>query len=120
AALAEEVERWLGDEPVLAHREPVAARLRRWGRRHRTLVAAGMALLAAGVLGLVLGLWAVALEQGRTARALDWAVLAEEKARANLAQAEANLYRAVKAEGIAKDNLKQARDNLTRAVKAEE
>ena len=30
--LAEEIERWLADEPVPAYREPAPARLARWGR----------------------------------------------------------------------------------------
>ncbi len=38
-ALAEEVERWLADEPVLAWREPILGRARRWMRRRQTLVA---------------------------------------------------------------------------------
>src|SRR5262249_26648626 len=37
-ALAEDIERWLADEPVSAYREPAPARLGRWGRRHRPLV----------------------------------------------------------------------------------
>src|SRR5262249_14217312 len=42
-ALAEDVERWLADEPVSAWREPWTARARRRLARHRTLVAAGVA-----------------------------------------------------------------------------
>jgi len=34
-ALADDIERWLADEPVTAVRDPWATRLRRWGRRHR-------------------------------------------------------------------------------------
>ncbi len=33
--LAEEIHRWLSDEPVTCYREPALARLGRWGRRHR-------------------------------------------------------------------------------------
>ena len=32
-ALAEDVERWMADEPVSAWREPFARRARRWARR---------------------------------------------------------------------------------------
>jgi tetratricopeptide (TPR) repeat protein/tRNA A-37 threonylcarbamoyl transferase component Bud32 len=47
-ALADEVERWLADEPVSAWREPWVHRLRRWARRHRTVVtAAGVSLAVA-------------------------------------------------------------------------
>ena len=37
-ALADDVERWLADEPVTAWREPFSVRARRWVRRHRTAV----------------------------------------------------------------------------------
>ena len=35
-ALADDVTRWLDDEPVTAYREPVSVRAGRWMRRHRT------------------------------------------------------------------------------------
>ena len=43
--LAGDIERWLGDEPVRAYQEPRWARILRWGRRHRPLVAGAAALL---------------------------------------------------------------------------
>ncbi len=52
-ALAEDVEHWLADEPVLAYREPWPDRVRRWSRRHRTLVATAAAALVLGLLGSV-------------------------------------------------------------------
>src|SRR5262249_21021504 len=36
--LAEDLERWLADEPVLAYREPASTRRVRWGRRHRPMM----------------------------------------------------------------------------------
>jgi serine/threonine-protein kinase len=92
-ALAEDVQRWLADEPVGAYREPLLERARRWGRRNRTLVVASVVLLVASVVGLSLGLWAVAQEKARTDRALERALDAEEEARTNLTRAEANLKR---------------------------
>ena len=44
-ALADDIERWLADEPVAAWREPISLRARRWGRRHRTLVVSTAAVL---------------------------------------------------------------------------
>jgi serine/threonine-protein kinase len=79
-ALAEDVEHWLADEPVTAHREPVTVRLRRWGRRNRTLVTSGVVRLVAGVLGLSVGLWAVDRERARTKA--EW-----ERAEENFEQA---------------------------------
>ncbi len=47
-ALADDVERWMADEPVTAWREPLARRARRWARQHRTgVTAAAMAVLVA-------------------------------------------------------------------------
>src|SRR5262249_40804014 len=45
-ALADDLEHWLGDEPVTAYREPRRTRLARWLRRHRAL-SASLAVLAA-------------------------------------------------------------------------
>ena len=101
--LAEDLNRWLADEPVSAWREPVSARARRWGRRHRTFIAAVMVGLVAGVMGL--GAVSVvqarandrlkkakdetdrALVAAREAEARTWAALAES--RESQAQAEA-------------------------------
>jgi eukaryotic-like serine/threonine-protein kinase len=56
-ALAEDVERWLADEPVTAHREPLVRRARRWARKHRTALAtaASATTVAALLLGAVAG-----------------------------------------------------------------
>ena len=43
--LAEDVQRWLADEPVSAHREGWGPRLARWSRRNRAWVQAGVASL---------------------------------------------------------------------------
>ena len=53
--LAGDIERWLADEPVSAHREPASARLLRWGRRHRTLVVGLAATLLAAVVAMAVG-----------------------------------------------------------------
>jgi serine/threonine-protein kinase len=83
--LAADVEHWLGDEAVAAYTELWPARLGRWTRRHRPLVAAAAALLVAAVIGLSAGtiLLSRANEQTRkqeldTARQRD---LAEENFR---------------------------------------
>ena len=46
-ALAADLELWLADEPVSAHREALGARLARWSRRHRAWVIAGIATMTA-------------------------------------------------------------------------
>jgi hypothetical protein len=45
--MADDIERWLADEPVLAHPDPFSVRLRRWGLRHRTAVARPAGVTAA-------------------------------------------------------------------------
>jgi serine/threonine protein kinase len=51
-ALAEDVERWMADEPVIAWREPIARQARRWAWRNRTAVTAAAVALTASVVGL--------------------------------------------------------------------
>jgi tetratricopeptide (TPR) repeat protein len=48
--LAADVEHWLADEPVSAHRERLSVRAGRWARRHRPLVS-GLAAAVAVALG---------------------------------------------------------------------
>jgi serine/threonine-protein kinase len=54
-SLAEDVERWMADEPVAAYREPFLMHAGRWARRHKPLVAGSAALLIAAVVGLTAG-----------------------------------------------------------------
>jgi serine/threonine-protein kinase len=53
AKLIEDLEHWLADEPVSAHRETRSERLGRWMRHHRAKVQAGAAALAAVALVLL-------------------------------------------------------------------
>jgi tetratricopeptide (TPR) repeat protein len=85
-ALAEDIERWMADEPVAAWREPLSRRLRRWARRHRTAVAGAVAALLAGLIGLA----AVATVQARANTTLGAKnlQLTEEKKKTEEALAE--------------------------------
>jgi tetratricopeptide (TPR) repeat protein/tRNA A-37 threonylcarbamoyl transferase component Bud32 len=65
-ALAEDVERWMADEPVSAYREPWNRAVMRWLNRHRTGVTAAAAAVLAGLVGLT----ALAAQQARSNRAL--------------------------------------------------
>lgn len=51
-ALAQDLERWLADQPIEVYDDPWTTRLRRWARQHRSLVAASGALLLATLVGL--------------------------------------------------------------------
>jgi serine/threonine-protein kinase len=50
--LAEDIERWMADEPVAAWREPFSRRARRWMRSNRTAVTAAAVALFAALAGL--------------------------------------------------------------------
>ena len=51
-ALATDMESYLADEPVSSYREPWTLRVRRWTRRHRTLVSTAAASLVMALVGL--------------------------------------------------------------------
>jgi len=65
-AMADDLEHWLADEPVSVHQEPVVARLARWARRHRPLVAGAAALMLTAVVALTLSTVLISREQART------------------------------------------------------
>ncbi len=69
--LASDLERWLGDEPVSACREPILVRLGRWVRRHKPLVAATAALAATALVALTLSTLLLGREQAKTEVALE-------------------------------------------------
>ncbi len=83
-ALAEDVERWAADEPVMAWREPLARRARRWAKRNRTAVTGAAVALVAGVVGLS------AVHAVQTMAKADIARSLANEMRANTALAAAN------------------------------
>ena len=90
-ALAEDIERWMADQPVSAWREPLSRRARRWARRHRTAVTAAAAAILAGVIGLAAVLAVQArLNSDLRAKNLELATAGVRVAQANAGLAEAN------------------------------
>jgi non-specific serine/threonine protein kinase/serine/threonine-protein kinase len=77
AALADDLQRLLNNEPVLAHRGGALYVARKFVRRHRLMVASALTLLAALLVALSVSLWA--LDRAR-----------DERDAANRAQAEAD------------------------------
>jgi tetratricopeptide (TPR) repeat protein/tRNA A-37 threonylcarbamoyl transferase component Bud32 len=57
AALAGDIQRYLDDEPIVAHRPSAVYQLRKFARRNRPLVYGVTGVFAALVLGLVVALW---------------------------------------------------------------
>ena len=99
--LAEEVERWMADEPVVAWREPVSRRVQRWARRNRPLVTAAVVavFVALGGLGAVL-----AVQRGANR------VLAARNA--DLDRANINLQEAVRQKEAANVALGEANERV--------
>jgi serine/threonine-protein kinase len=83
-AMAEDLERWMADEPVFAWPEPWTRTLLRWLTRHRTGVTAAAASMLASVVGLAAILGVQARANSQIATAL------RQETRANLALAAAN------------------------------
>jgi hypothetical protein len=54
--LADDIQRWLADEPVSAFRELAPSRIERWGRRHKPIVASVATLLITFLVALAIGL----------------------------------------------------------------
>jgi serine/threonine protein kinase/Flp pilus assembly protein TadD len=84
AEMAGEVDRWLADEPVAAYREPLLARLARWGRRHRPVVAGAAVLLLTAVVALAAGIVAVNHQRDQKEEALAAETKRRAQARAAL------------------------------------
>jgi serine/threonine-protein kinase len=61
--LAQDIQRWLADEPVAAYPEPLTKRIARWGRKHRSVVIGSAAVLLVAVVALTVG--AVLINQQR-------------------------------------------------------
>lgn len=111
--LAGDVERWLADMPVTAYAESAGERLRRWGRRHKPLVAGLAALIATAFLAGATGLILLEREQARSAQAQ--ALAAALKADAD-AQARDILECHLYVERIALAERELAANNLARAT----
>jgi serine/threonine-protein kinase len=54
-AVADDIERYLADEPVAAYREPISARMWRFLKRHRAAALSSAAVLAVIVVALAIG-----------------------------------------------------------------
>ena len=83
--LAADVESYLADEPLSVYREPFTARLRRWARKHRTLVATAAGIVSVAVLSLTIS---TVLLNSKNSQ-LERAYAAEQEARGQAEDREA-------------------------------
>jgi tetratricopeptide (TPR) repeat protein/tRNA A-37 threonylcarbamoyl transferase component Bud32 len=66
ADLADEVQRYLADQPVSCYGEPWTVRAGRFARKHKVVVATAAAVLFTATIGLAAGLYFVSAEKNRT------------------------------------------------------
>lgn len=78
AELAADIQRFLDNQPILARRPSLVDRLRKWSRRHPSVVVAAGIVLVVVTLGMSISNRMIAREQTRTADALE-----RERLRAN-------------------------------------
>jgi serine/threonine-protein kinase len=95
--LARDVERWLADEPVSAHQEPLYVRAARWARRHRPLVAGAFALLLTALAALTVGFFVVKSERDEKEDARRLALTHLAQARTQRTRAEGHYERSLQA-----------------------
>jgi eukaryotic-like serine/threonine-protein kinase len=86
-SLADDVDRWMADEPVVAFPEPLVRRVRRWAKQNRTAVTAAGVALVAGFMRLS----AVLAVQTRANTKLSDSLVRETAARTDLAAANDDL-----------------------------
>jgi serine/threonine-protein kinase len=91
-ALAEDIERWMADEPVAAWREPWTRRARRWERRHRTAVMAGTSAVLVALAGMFSVLVVQARANSELTRSNNALAAANERERFNLAMDAVGLF----------------------------
>ena len=85
AALADDIDRYLADEPVAAWPDPWRVRLWRFAKRHRTAVAAAGVLLATTTVALAIGNVLVSQQRDRAVAAEREAVAQRDLAEHNAA-----------------------------------
>jgi eukaryotic-like serine/threonine-protein kinase len=126
-ALAEDVERWMADEPVSAWAEPWTRRLARWLSRHRTGVTAAAAFLLAGVAGLGAVLAVQSAANGKLSDSLNRETRANDELKRSKAAVQDRYDLAVDAirtlhKGVSEDfllkepNFKEPRDRLLKSA----
>jgi serine/threonine-protein kinase len=85
--LADDVRRWLADEPVSAYPDPWAVRARRWVGRHRTLVTSLVAAVVVAAVSLAASMLLLVAANDLLRRERDRADVARREAAASAAEA---------------------------------
>jgi serine/threonine protein kinase len=100
--MADDLQRFLENRPILARRPTLRDRAFKWARRHRGLVVSAVALLLLAVAGLVVAMLLIAREHAETRAAYERERQQAEEARQQRTRAEENFRQA-------RENFRQAR-----------
>jgi serine/threonine protein kinase/tetratricopeptide (TPR) repeat protein len=118
-ALADEIEKWLADEPVTAYREPWTRRARRWVKRHRVGVTSAAAALVVAAVCLAASTLLLARSNRLLAKAIDGEREAKIEAEKKRAEADTQRDNAVRQEHVAireREEAARQRDRAREAV----
>ncbi len=85
--MADDLRRYLDNQPILAKPPSLVDRTIKWSRRHRSLVAAATVIMVLAVMTLSIGTVLFSREQGKTLAALKEAKANAERSRAEAAKA---------------------------------
>ncbi len=107
--LAADIENWLADEPVAAHRESLLAKTGRWLRHHKTLATSAAVLALTVTIASLFGMLLVNAEKNRTVAAKR----KTEQALAELEQAQLVTETALTAETNARRQTREALNTIT-------
>lgn len=106
--MAADLERWLADEPVTAHRETGLERAKRWMRKHPGRVGSLASSAAIVVVGLAVASAMLGGKNRQLSKANEDLASARELAESKRHEAEGQRDRAVQAESLAKANAEKA------------
>jgi len=85
--MAEDIERWLADEPVSCFPEPWTKKAARWLRRHRTLALSTASAVAVALVGLIIATTLLTAANERERQAKMEALAQKDKAEKNFVMA---------------------------------
>jgi serine/threonine protein kinase len=92
--MADDLQRFLEDKPILAKRPSLRERTVKWARRHRSLVNSALALMFITMIGALISTIIIAREHAETKAAYDREILKAQEADEQRARAQDNFRRA--------------------------
>jgi serine/threonine protein kinase len=126
-ALADDLRRFLEDKPILAKPPTRRQRLVKWGRRHKSVVVSGVALLVLALIGSLISLGLIASaynaeakQREKTEGALAEAGRQQARADDNFQKTTEALAEAGRQQARADDNFQKAIEEISQLVKAAE